>query len=199
MTQENEIVFRKSTRVVIRPVLKSDISLIMRWINDPEVTQYLATYEPMMEADEVEWIEKLHTRKPNNFAFTIVVDRNPIGVMGIHNVDWRSGTATTGALIGEKECWGKGYGSEAKMLVLDFAFNTLNLRKICSMVIEFNGRSYAYSMKCGYKEEARLRAQHVSHGKYWDEIHLAVFRDDWLPLWETFKKEHGIFQSAGLE
>ncbi len=62
--------------------------------------------------------------------------------MGIHRINWKDRTATTGAVIGEKAYWDKGYGSEAKMLVLDYAFNMLNLRKICSQVLAFNKRSH---------------------------------------------------------
>jgi RimJ/RimL family protein N-acetyltransferase len=92
-------------------------------------------------------------------------------------------------MIGEKEYWGKGYGTEAKMLLLHYAFDTLNLRKICSSVISFNERSHKYSLKCGYKEEGRRKAQLFRDGKYWDEIQLAVFRKDWLLLWKKFQAE----------
>lgn len=108
--------------------------------------------------------------------------------MAIHQIDWVNGTATTGAMIGEKEYWGKGYGSEAKMLLLDYAFNRLGLRKICSNVIAFNGRSKRYSEKCGYREEARRKAQFFRDGTYHDEIWLAVFRENWLPLWKKYQK-----------
>jgi len=187
-----QIVFLQSKRVVLRPLLKEDVPLLIRWINDPEVSQYLSVYMPMMEADENEWFENLHKRKPYDIVLAIVVDRKAIGTMGIHGINMKDRVATTGALIGEKEYWGKGYGSEAKMLLLNYAFNTLNLRKVCSAVFAFNERSYKYSLKCGYKEEGRRREQFYRHGKYWDEILLAVFRDDWLPLWEKFAKEHGI-------
>lgn len=189
------IVFLRSRRVVLRPVLKEDLPLFIRWINDPDVSQFLNVFFPMMEADEQEWFESLPKRKSTDIVFVIVVDGKAIGTMGIHNINWKNRTATTGAFIGEKDYWGKGLGSEAKMILLDYAFNTLNLRKICSTVIAFNERSYRYSLKCGYKEEGRLKEHHFKHGTYWDEILLAVFRDDWLPLWEAFAKEQGISES----
>lgn len=58
-----------------------------------------------------------------------------------------------------------------------------------SRVIAFNTRSAAYSKKCGYVEEGRLRAQVHRFGQRHDEILLAVFRDDWLPLWEKYQAE----------
>lgn len=146
----------------------------------------------MNETDEEEWFEGISKRKEHEVVFAIMADGKHIGMIGIHQINRKDGTAITGTMIGNKEYWGKGYGTEAKMLLLDFAFNTMNLRKICSSVIAFNERSYKYSLKCGYIEEGRRKLQNFRHGKYWDEIFLAVFRDDWLPLWEKFKLDHNI-------
>ncbi len=108
--------------------------------------------------------------------------------MGIHRINWKDRTATTGAVIGEKAYWGKGYGSEAKKLLLDYAFNELNLRKICSGALAFNGRSQAYSKKCGYEVEGVLKQHIFKNGEYHDLVQLAVFKEQWLPLWKKFRK-----------
>jgi RimJ/RimL family protein N-acetyltransferase len=119
----------------------------------------------------------------------IEVSGKPIGTMGIHSINWKDRTATTGALIGEKEYWGKGYGTDAKMTLLDYAFNTLNLRKIMSRVYAFNGRSLAYSLHCGYRVEGRLLRQRYAYGRYWDEIILGLFKSQWLPYWEAYNEK----------
>lgn len=188
------ITFRRSKRVSLRPVLRSDIPRITAWINDPEVTQYLRVYLPMMETDEEKWFEKLGERKQDNIVLVIEIYetdsiKRPIGITGIHNINWKDRTAITGTMIGAKDFWGKGYGTEAKMLLLDYAFNTLNLRKMCSSVFEFNKRSLAYSLKCGYYEEGRLRRQVYVKGRYWDEIMIAVFKEDFLKLQRKLKKD----------
>jgi len=185
----DDVVSMRSKRLYLRPPTKQDIPAFLRWINDSEVTQFLQAYYPIFEADELEWLDKLQKSK-ENIVFVIVdaKTKKPIGTMGIHRINWKDRIATTGALIGEKNYWGKGYGSEAKMLLLSYAFNTLNLRKICSAVISFNERSKAYSLKCGYKVEGVLKQHIFKNGRYWDEIQLAIFRKDWLPIWERFQK-----------
>ncbi len=182
------IVFLRGKRVVLRPILREDISLILRWINDPEVTQYLKTYLPKMEANENEWINNLHKETDHNIMLMIVVEEKPIGIMGFNNIDWKDRIAITGAFIGEKEYWGKGYGTDAKMVLLDYAFNILNLRKICSSVICFNERSHAYLVKCGYVQEGTLAQQVYFQGRYWDEIIMAVFKENFMKLWEEYQK-----------
>ena len=192
MAKQNEegVVFLRGRRVILRPPTKEDIPHFLRWMNDQEVTRYLVAYLPMTETDEVEWLERLHKKK-NDGVVLVIVDaknRKPIGLMGIHEIDWKDRRAMTGAVIGEKSYWGKGYGTEAKMLLLKYAFNTLNLRKIVSRVISFNRRSKAYSKKCGYKVEGVLKKDIFKDGEYHDLICMAVFKDDWLPLWEKFRK-----------
>lgn len=107
--------------------------------------------------------------------------------MGLHEINWINRNAVTGTLIGEKEHRGKGYGTDAKMLLLDFAFNALGLHKVCSRVFAFNGRSRRYGEKCGYTVEGVLKEQHFHNGEFHDELVMAVFRRDWLPLWEAYR------------
>lgn len=189
---QTPVVFRKGPRVTLRPLTKGDVPTITRWINDPEVTQFLLAYLPSSETEESGWVESLDKNKEKNVVLAIMVAGKFIGTIGIHNINWKDRIAITGTLIGEKSCWGKGYGTEAKMLLLDYAFNTLNLRKICSNVIAFNERSYRYSLSCGYKVEGRLKAHYFRKGQYWDSIQLSVFREDWSPIWEKFRKKHKL-------
>lgn len=187
---DQEVVFLRGRRVYLRPPTKEDIPLFLRWMNDSEVNQYLAVFLPTTEADESEWLDRLHRTK-NEQVVLVIVDTNnhkPIGLMGIHDISWKDRRATTGAVIGEKSYWGQGYGTEAKMLLLNYAFNTLNLRKIGSRVYGFNKRSRAYSEKCGYKVEAVLKQEVFKNGKYHDLVLMAVFKEDWLPLWEKFRR-----------
>lgn len=184
----DRIVFRMGKRIYLRPVLKEDVPKLTVWINDPEVTMFLKASLPMSPDDEEEWFNKLRTRKDTDITLAIVLVETDeiIGVISLHKVNRQDGTATTGSLIGHKDCWGKGYGSEAKMLLLDWAFNTLNMRKINSSVLAYNSRSKKALEKCGYKEEGVRKKQIYRLGEYHDEILMAVFRENFTPFWENF-------------
>ena len=194
LTQEQPktVVFLKGKRgTVLRPLAESDLPNIVRWINDPDVRQYIMNAYPRTERFERDWYEKYSKPSDTDVVLVIEVGGKAIGTMGIHGIDFKSGTATTGALIGEKEYWGKGHGTDAKMALLDYAFNTLGLRKICSRVLAFNERSLAYSLHCGYKIEGRLRKHALRHGVYYDEIVLGLFKEEWLPYWKKYSKKGG--------
>jgi RimJ/RimL family protein N-acetyltransferase len=189
MSGENRVVFLKGKKTILRPPTEADLPKIVQWINDPEVRRFIANNFPQTAEEEKEWLKNLGEKKPNDIVLVIeTAEGRPIGLMGLHKIHWIDRTATTGALLGEKDCWGQGYGSDAKMALLKYAFDTLNLRKIRSYVIAFNERSRAYSLKCGYKEEGRLRDDYYRDGQYWDCVMLAIFREEFEAVWERYQK-----------
>ena len=187
--KSERIIFLKGNKIILRPICKeTDLPTLLRWINDPEVIQYLTTYLPSMKQNEEEWLDSLPKNRNENIVLAIeTLAGKFIGVMGLHRIDWKNRTAGTGAFIGNKKYWNRGYGTDAKMILLNYAFNTLNLRKIYSGAIAFNKRSIRYSLHCGYKIEGRRRKHFFVQGRYYDEVILAVFKPDWLPIWKKFK------------
>ena len=183
------IIFRRGKKIFFRPIEKADAPTMQRWQNDPEVSRFLTSTRPFTLTDEESWVEGLGKRKEDVVLAIEVINGPFIGTMGLHGISWTNRTATTGTCIGEKEHQGKGYGTDAKMILLDYAFNTLNLRKINSSAIAYNGRSIGFNTKCGYKEEGRRKQEIFRDGEYHDKVLLAVFKEDWLPLWEEYKKD----------
>ena len=181
-------IFLVGRKVNLRPLARTDIPALLCWVNDPEVRQFILATFPFMEEQEEDWFKKLASDEKNFVLGIETKDGVLIGDIGVHQINWKDRTCTTGALIGEKEYWGKGYGTDAKMLLLDYIFNTLNLRKVCSGVIAYNKRSLHYSLHCGYKIEGRRRKHHFKKGRYWDLIELGLFKEEWLPIWKRYKK-----------
>lgn len=179
-------VFLKGKKVILRPFSKADIPTITKWINDSEVREWISATFPQTEKQEEEWFNRLGSDDKNVVLGIETLEGIFIGIVGIHRIEWVNRVATTGAIIGEKEYWDKGYGTDAKMILLDYAFNVLNLRKICSSVLEYNERSLNYSLNCGYKVEGRRRKQFFKKGKYWDLIELGLFKKEWLPIWKNY-------------
>jgi RimJ/RimL family protein N-acetyltransferase len=187
---DGTVVFLKGRNVNLRPLRKEDMPACTRWINDPEVRDFVKNYLPMTLLEEEEWYASIHKGKATNVVLAIeTAEGQHIGNMGIHRIDWRSRIGTTGAVIGEKEYWGKGLGTEAKKLFLHHAFYGMNLRKICSQVIAYNTRSMKYSEKCGYKVEGMLKDHVFRRGQYWDLINMAVFLEDFEPVWQKYVEE----------
>lgn len=186
---KQQIIFLQGQKVILRPLRKeTDLESCLRWINDPEVRQYLKNHLPFTVQQESDWFDQL-SQRANDILLAIETREGAfIGTMGLHRINWQDRVATTGALIGEKDYWGQGYGTDAKMVLLDYAFNTLNLRKICSSTFSYNKRSLQYLLHCGYQIEGRQRRQRFRQGRYWDEIILGLFKHEWVPIWKRYQE-----------
>lgn len=189
--ETERVIFLEGKNVILRPLEKeTDLLKAVRWMNNDEVRYFIARYLPVSRDEEGDWFDGLKNREKDIvLAIEMKKTREFIGVIGIHRIDFHNRTATTGTVIGEKKFWGKGYGTEAKMLLLRYAFEELNLHKICSGAIEYNKRSLAYSKKCGYRVEGVLKKQFFKKGKYRDEVLLAVFKEDWKKAWNIYRRK----------
>jgi RimJ/RimL family protein N-acetyltransferase len=188
-TPSNNIIFIKGKKVILRPVEEADLPFFQLWINREEIRRNLMAFRPMTQGGEREWYEKIQ-KNENNVQFAIcTLEGRLIGSTGIFNINWQHRFGQTGTIIGEEEFRNRGLGYDAKMHLLNYAFNTLNLNKICSGAYEFNEQSLRYSLKCGYQIEGRARKQFFKDGCYYDMIQLGVLREEWQPLWDAYQKE----------
>ena len=167
-----------------------DVLLARAWqaINRPENRMYLSTVYPTSWRQQKEWAEKPNT--DTNILFMIWYDNQYIGGMGVHHIDYIHGTAETGTLIWEAEYRNRGIAKLAKLVLLDYIFDTLNLRQVYSRVIGYNTRSAKYSDKCGYVEVARIPRRLRFGEDLVDEVILLAERETWLPCFMSFLEEY---------
>lgn len=188
---ENPVIFRFGGRIYLSPVMREDIPKLTMWINDPELNQFLTVSEPMTEQGEEKWFAGLSDRKSGDIVLAIRLMENNeiIGIQGLHHISYKDGTAVMGYYIGRKDLWSKGYGTEAQMVLLEYAFNTLNLHKVSAEVYDFNPRSKRCLEKCGYVVEGLQKEHRYRKGRRADCYMLAVFKKNFLPLWKKYKKD----------
>ncbi|KJS61776.1 GNAT family N-acetyltransferase [Streptomyces rubellomurinus] len=75
---------------------------------------------------------------------------------------------------------GRGIGTEATLLVLRHAFETIRLHRVQLEVHEYNERAARAYRKAGFTLEGRARQAHHWDGRYWDVLHMAALREEWL-------------------
>jgi RimJ/RimL family protein N-acetyltransferase len=109
-----------------------------------------------------------------------------IGNCGLRDIDYRQGTATFGISIFRKEFWGKGYGTEATRLTVDYGFRFLNLHNIYLRVTGFNRRAQSAYLKAGFKEIGRRREAVLIGNQRFDVIFMDCLNQDFespVPGW----------------
>jgi len=177
----------KGKSVLLRPVRRSDISYFLKWLNDPEVIQYLELYLPMTEMYEEKFIEELGTTRAKSDVILVIEaiegdSTRPIGNCGLHDINPKDRKATFGIVIGEKDYWSKTYGTEAARLLINYGFQQLNLHRISSSAFAFNERSIKLHKNLGFREEGRLREAIFKNGEYHDLMLFGNLREDWKGL-----------------
>jgi len=193
MKKKQLVTFLKGKKVALRPIYKkTDLESCLKWINDLEVTRYLFIDPPVTRQQEEKWFDDLAVRETDKVFAIETLDGKFIGTVGLHHINWKSRNAITGIIIGEKNYWNQGYGTDAEMLILYFAFNILNLRKVCSSVYSSNPRSLRCHQNCGFEIEGTKRQQIFKNGTYQDEIILGVFRDEWEKIWRQYQENNKI-------
>ncbi len=124
------------------------------------------------ESEEA-WYERT-SRGEQEIGFTLYerASLRPIGVCGLHRVDRANRTAEFAILIGEKDCWGKGYGTEATALTLDYGFTALGLHNIWLRVYAYNERTIRAYTRAGFRVIGRQREAHRLAGRAYDVVFM---------------------------
>lgn len=164
----------KGKKVNLRALEKEDIQKTIKWINDPEVTKYLSIVFPISLAEEEKWFEYYLKRKDDRIFAIETKDGTHIGNIGLHKIDWLNRKVMLGILIGEKEYWNKGYGTDAVKTAVKFAFEEMNIHKVYLCVMDFNERAVKIYEKCGFTREGVSRDDVYRNGKYHDMIWMSV-------------------------
>lgn len=162
-------------RIGLRPVEEYDLTEeYLSWMNDPEVTRYLEIIPPYTREDLNRYYE-VHNHRSYEPWFAIILHGSlhvgNIKLGPIHPVHRR---ADVSLFIGRKEFWGMGYGSEAISLISNYAFISLNLRKLTAGVYASNQSSRKAFEKSGFSVEATLKNHVWSCGVYADLLLMGL-------------------------
>ena len=137
--------------VRIRPLKEQDAYTSVKWRNDPEVFKFTGNiYNHEITIDnELEWIRKV-TANPTDYRCAILVDEVYVG--NIYLTDIKEGTAHFHIFIGDKSYWGKGVAKRASLLILEYAFNVLNIKEVLLRVRNVNTSAYNLYLRLGFKD-----------------------------------------------
>jgi RimJ/RimL family protein N-acetyltransferase len=171
--------FLVGTHVYLRPLERADAPCFVSWLNDADVARFLVPHRPMTLRAEEEFIDGLGKGDDVVLGIALRDGDGLIGGTGLHHIDARCRRASFGILIGAKDEWGKGHGSEATRLMVGYAFETLNLNRVWLHVYEYNARGLRAYEKVGFRREGVLRQDTFRDGRYWDTVAMAILREDW--------------------
>lgn len=166
--------------VRLRALERADVERAHRWMNDAEVREFLHGMRyPVSVEDEERWIEGATSSSFSRVVLAIETKENVhIGNVELRGMGAEDRCGELGIVIGEKDYWGKGYGTDAIVTLLRFAFEVMNLHRVWLTTGEDNPRAIACYRRCGFREEGRLRQERYLGGRYWDTIVMGVLCEE---------------------
>jgi RimJ/RimL family protein N-acetyltransferase len=165
--------------VHLRPLLESDATECWAWFNDPDVRRTLALRgRPNTEANSRAFIHSLDPRRDQVFAIITREGDVYVGNCGLHEIHPVDRHASLGLVIGRKDYWGKGIGTESVRLLCRYAFEQVNLHRVQLSTYAINERGFRLYQRVGFKIEGRRREHAFIEGRYVDEITMGLLRGE---------------------
>jgi RimJ/RimL family protein N-acetyltransferase len=161
-------------RVALGPYHQGVVPVLARWLNDFTIAIFsgdpLTPTTPEQIKEDIDHDLKENTGARRNFIIYERATLTPIGIAELRNIWPQHGSAEFGILIGEKAYWGQGMGTETTRLMLDYAFNVLNLHHIRLSTSSFNTRAQTAYQRAGFRECGRFHEVFLWGGKRYDHV-----------------------------
>jgi RimJ/RimL family protein N-acetyltransferase len=167
-------------RIYLSPMNKDDVEIYTKWLNTYDVSGNLGMYTQTISlSSEQKYLESLASGE-QNFAIVTYDGDTLIGNIGFNEIDNISRRASVGLFIGEPENRGKGYGTEALSLILNYGFRELNYRNIMLRVHSDNEQGIDCYKKVGFNEFGRRHEAQYKNGKYIDVIYMEILSEEFI-------------------
>lgn len=161
---------------------EEQIDLFYRSDNDYSVTIFAGDplWPRQREAFEAEYDRQAKEPHPDWFGY-LIYDRatdTPIGGISLRDIDLTMGAAELGISIGRKDYWGKGFGTEAITLLMDYSFTVLGLHNIMLTTAAYNERAIRSYLKVGFREFGRRRESRRIGDRRYDTVYMELLRTE---------------------
>lgn len=162
-------------KVFLRPIQMEDTPLIVKWRNNENVRNNFVFQETFTNEMHEEWMRtKVASGDVVQYIIVEKKENFPIGSIFFRNIDLKNHSAEYGIFIGEDLARGKGYGSEAARLFIDFGFSQLDLHRIMLRVFADNIQAIHSYHNAGFQKEGVARDMVYQKGMYRDMVFMSI-------------------------
>lgn len=184
-------------RVYLRPMTAADTAKIVTWRNKDFVRNNFIYQKPFTEEGHMKWFSE--QVEPGHVVQFIICVRGDgilpqesgeggvcmqdgdreIGSVYLRDIDREAGTAEYGVFIGEEAALGRGYGTAAALLAVDYGFETLRLQKIFLRFLEDNTGARKSYEKAGFRMMEDRRETVLLEQGVREVLFMEIGRGEW--------------------
>lgn len=179
--QAGERLTEANAAVSLRLVELADCSeRYVAWLADPRVNEFLETRYAAQSLEDIKAFVSSMIDSPHSYLFAIVdPGGRHVGNIKIGPVVTRHLYADVSYFVGERDAWGKGYGTSAVRIVTRFGFGRLGLHRCQAGLYESNIGSHRVLEKAGYVLDGRLAKQLRIVDRWEDHVWFGALRETW--------------------
>ncbi|UTW62928.1 GNAT family N-acetyltransferase [bacterium SCSIO 12741] len=164
-------------QITLRPFTREDAPRMAELANNASISQNMrnAFPHPYTRENALEFIGMANSMDPVTI-FAIEADGTYVGNIGLHKAeDVYRKSAEIGYFIGEP-FWNQGIASAAVKQMVEFGFETLNLKRIHAGIFDYNQASARVLEKCGFEKEGIARMAVFKGDQFYDELRYAIIK-----------------------
>lgn len=164
--------------MTIRKLTQEDLEIRVQWMNNPKVYSSMHFDVPILMEKTKDWFKRV-TLSDTRHDVCFLLEGQIVAFGGITNIDRTINKAETYLFVNPMSQH-SGIGTQAKRLLIDYAFKKLELNKLYVITNEDNNASIALQRKFGYQLEGRLREEYVTtEGDKKDRLYYGLLKADW--------------------
>ncbi|GGF28248.1 N-acetyltransferase [Halobacillus andaensis] len=169
-----------SHRVHLGPVTDEHLEQIATWFNHSLFLRRFdaAAAQPRSYDSLKEWRDDA-TKNDSHFLFSICDGDTLIGYVELDGILWNQRNGWISIAIGDADHQGKGYGTEAMELLINYAFQELNLHRLQLTVFDYNEPALRLYEKLGFTYEGAQREFVLRDGKAYDMLMYGLLAREW--------------------
>jgi len=165
--------------VVLRTKVPEDAPADYSWRADPELAALDATAPISLTLHDYVRLYRDDLAYPSPRSHRLAIetrDGRHIGNCMCYDINLEKRQAEFGIMIGDRSCWGKGFGTDATVTVLGHVFSTTDLERVYLHTLTDNRRAQKAFEKAGFKPRRYVKRDGF------DFVLMEVWRDDWIDL-----------------
>lgn len=174
-----DILLRYDNLIYRKPTL-DDVNDLINLKNNKKASLLLGGNTPFYTKEMIiKWVE-FHNNKKDELLLVVYdeISKKLIGHIGLYNIDFIAKKAEYGILLADDDSRGKGYGTNSTKVLVEYAFNKLNLHKIYAEVIAENKASVAMFKKCGFRIDGILRDDIFKNRRFYNVYNMSILNGE---------------------
>lgn len=162
----------------LRPIQEHDLPIILHWRNSSRIRKSMFSDHVISWEEHVRWFQR--TQDDLSAVYLVhEIGGVPVGVIHFTSIDCKSRRCMWGFYVGP-DCLPKGTRFRMGCLALDYAFDSLEMRKVCGEVLACNLPSRNFHLKLGFSQEGYFQEHVLKENTYHDVVFFSLMKDHWV-------------------